>query len=56
MPNPISTPPRLAVTFGSSFLGFATHFGFLRELLAGGRSPWPARPPARSSPGSTPRG
>ncbi len=39
MPNPISTPPRLAVTFGSSFLGFAAHFGFLRELLGAGRRP-----------------
>ncbi len=39
MPDPGRTPPRLAVAFGSSFLGFATHFGFLRELLAAGRQP-----------------
>jgi len=39
LPDPSSTPPRLALAFGSSFFGFATHFGFLRELLAGGGRP-----------------
>jgi predicted acylesterase/phospholipase RssA len=39
VPDPGSRPPRLAIVFGSSFLGFATHFGFLRELLVGGRRP-----------------
>lgn len=33
MPDLTSASPRLAVTFISSFPGFATHFGFLRELL-----------------------
>jgi len=31
--------PRLAVAFGASFLGFPTHLGFLRGLLAGGWRP-----------------
>lgn len=31
--------PRLGVALGSSFLGFATHHGFLRELVAGGWKP-----------------
>lgn len=31
--------PRLAVAFGASFLGFPTHLGFLRGLLAGGWKP-----------------
>jgi len=30
---------RLGVAFGSSFLGFPTHFGFLRGLIAGGSRP-----------------
>ncbi len=30
---------RLAVSFGSSFLGFATHLGFLRGLIAAGHGP-----------------
>lgn len=30
---------RLAVSFGSSFLGFATHLGFLRGLIAAGHRP-----------------
>ena len=31
--------PRLAVSFGASFLGFPTHLGFLRGLIAGGWKP-----------------
>ena len=31
--------PRLAVSFGASFLGFPTHLGFLRGLVAGGWKP-----------------
>ena len=30
---------RLAVSFGASFLGFPTHLGFLRGLVAGGWKP-----------------
>src|SRR5690606_1881713 len=30
---------RLAVSFGASFLGFPTHLGFLRGLVAGGWRP-----------------
>ena len=33
------TESRLAVSFGSSFLGFATHLGFLRGLIAAGHRP-----------------
>ena len=33
------TEPRLAVAFGASFLGFPTHLGFLRGLIAGGWKP-----------------
>ena len=35
----MSEAPRLAVAFGASFLGFPTHLGFLRGLLAGGWKP-----------------
>ena len=31
--------PRLAISFGASFLGFPTHLGFLRGLLSGGWKP-----------------
>lgn len=32
-------PTQLAVSFGASFLGFPTHLGFLRGLIAGGWRP-----------------
>src|SRR4051812_5950022 len=38
MPEP-TPPPRIAVAFGSSFLGFAAHHGFLREILGAGHTP-----------------
>lgn len=41
--------PRLAVSFGASFLGFPTHLGFLRGLIAGG---WKPRAVAGSSAGA----
>lgn len=34
-----SAETRLAVSFGASFLGFPTHLGFLRGLVAGGWKP-----------------
>lgn len=39
MPDPANPPPQIAVSFGSSFFGFAAHFGFLRELLGAGHQP-----------------
>lgn len=35
----MSKTSRLAVAFGASFLGFPTHLGFLRGLIAGGWKP-----------------
>ena len=32
-------PPQIAIAFGSSFMGFAAHFGFLREILRAGHVP-----------------
>ncbi|MEN9974645.1 MAG: hypothetical protein RLZZ282_651 [Verrucomicrobiota bacterium] len=32
-------PPQIALSFGSSFMGFAAHLGFLREFIKGGRAP-----------------
>jgi predicted acylesterase/phospholipase RssA len=38
MSKPIP-PPQIALAFGSSFMGFAAHFGFLCELLKAGHQP-----------------